>query len=281
MHILTAINENYNSFTKTQRRIADLIVENYAKLAFVTLEEMAKQIEVSTTSVIRFARALGFEGYTQLQEEIRRELMGKVSLPQRYEDSYKKIQKEDLLEEMLKAEIQGLKQTVEQISLEQLQAAVKAISSANRLYILGSRSTYGVAHYFSFYLSQVRDDVHFVSGVGNIHPEELVGAKKGDVCISYLFPRYQKILVTWLSYLKAKGVKIILFTNPFYDAVKHLSDIFLCCSVDGIMPKDSLLSVMFLSNYLVTAVMATDYLNTSRRFKEIEEALNKGFYLGL
>ncbi|MGI6128625.1 MAG: MurR/RpiR family transcriptional regulator [bacterium] len=275
------VNDNYHMFTKTQRKIADFIIEHYDKLAFITLEEMAEQAQVSTTSVIRFARILDFQGYTQLQQKIQRGLMKKVTLPERYEDSYRNINKERLLTDMMNAEIHALKKTVEYVTREQLEAAVKAIIDAQRIYILGSRSTFGVSHYIASYLGQVRDRVQLVSGVGGIYPEELAGAKEGDVCISYMFPRYQKMLSNLLSFLKSKGVTVILFTSPAYDAVKHLGDVFLCCHVQSMLPKDSLLSVMLLSNYLVAAVMASDYASTRRRLKGIEEVLEKGFYLGL
>jgi len=279
--ILLKIHDNYHNFTKTQRKISDFIIRCYDELAFITLEEMARQAQVSTTSVIRFARILGFQGYTQLQEEIQRGLVEKASLPKRYEDSYVKAKKGRQLADLLDAEVDALNQTVQQVDPEQLEAAIEAIVEAQSLYILGSRSTFGVAHYLASYLGQVRDRVQFVGGAGGIYPEEIACAKKGDVCISYMFPRYQRMLANSLTFLKSKEVKVILFTSPSYKAVEHLGDIFLVCQMPGILPKNSMLSVMLLSNYLVVSVAAFDPLKTQRRLEEVEGMLSKGFFLGL
>ena len=62
--ILSKISEEFHTFTHSQKTVANYVVENTNTLAFSTLDDFALQIGVSTTTVIRFARALGYNGYS-------------------------------------------------------------------------------------------------------------------------------------------------------------------------------------------------------------------------
>ncbi len=81
--------------------------------------------------------------------------------------------------------------------------------------------------------------------------------------------------------MKSKGVEIILFTSPSYTDVQHLGDVFLPCWTRGVFVKDSLISLMFLADYIIAAVAAADYDNAKRVITSMEEMLSKGYYLGL
>ena len=282
MSITARIQANYAGLTKTEQKIADYIMDQGSDIAFKTLEELANDINVSTTSIIRFARTLEYEGYTQMQQNVQKSLMKKVSLPERYEQNYSLLKKDDLLNDLMDAEIEGLKKSAASLDEGSLYKAVEAIGQAETGYILGARTTFGLAHYMTANLSQIRKHVHLVSGTGGMYPEEIVGVKKGDVCLAYMFPRYQKMMSNLLSWLKSKEVLVIVITSEPYDAIRHLGDIFLCCSLQaGIMMKDSMVSPMFISDYLFNRIVANDYQRTHAVLEEVESLLDRGFYFGV
>lgn len=282
MSVISRIQQNYDNLTKTEQLIANYIVGHYSEIAFQTLGDLAESIEVSTTSVIRFARAIGYAGFTPMQESIQRGLVKKMTLPERYDENYSSLKKGGVLQDLLNAEINNLQRTTELIDKKALQKAVKAINAAHTIYLLGARGTFGLAHTMMSNLSQIKEHVHLVSGVGGIYPEEIVGAKKGDVCIAYLFPRYQKMMSSLLAWMKSRGVIIILITTDSYNSIKHLGDIFLTCSLQsGIMTKDSMIPPMFVSNYLFACVMAENYEETRAKLEDMEDILDKGFYFGV
>lgn len=281
MTIFENIDKNYLDFSKTEKKIGDFIISNYSTLAFITLDVFASKCGVSTTSVIRFARKLGFSGYVELQNKIRRSLMKKVSLPERFENKYPLIHREDLLSKMLESETKNLQNTFNYLTEDSLKKSLELISGAHKIYVLGSRSTFGVAYYTSNYLSQIIDNVSLISGVGGMYPEELVNIDENDVCIAYMFPRYQQLQANMLSWFKTKHVPVIVITCPDYEAIKHLGDVFLCCDVQSIMPKDTMIPAMFISNYLIANIAAENYPKTQISLKNMEDILEKGLYLGL
>ena len=60
-NIIDEINKRYENLTKSQKIIADFLLENYALVPFETLNEIAHRIGLSTTSLIRFSRTMGYK----------------------------------------------------------------------------------------------------------------------------------------------------------------------------------------------------------------------------
>jgi DNA-binding MurR/RpiR family transcriptional regulator len=281
MAVLKRITDKYHCFTSSQKIVAEYVIENINTIAFHTLDDLSQEIGVSTTTVIRFARILGYSGYSDMQLDIQKNIKEMVSLPERLDASIKSIHKDSLLLDTFNTDVANLNKTMKNISSAELEKAVNMIAKANNIYILGMRSTFSFAHYMATNLSQVKENVRMIQGTGGVYPEETVSVKKGDVCITCLFPRYQRTIANLISWMKSKGVEIILFTSPSYTDVQHLGDVFLPCWTRGVFVKDSLISLMFLADYIIAAVAAADYDNAKRVITSMEEMLSKGYYLGL
>ena len=68
--LLTRINQHYNSFSKGQKLLANYIIDNYDRAAFITASKMGRTVGVSESTVVRFAYALGYDGYPALQRSL-------------------------------------------------------------------------------------------------------------------------------------------------------------------------------------------------------------------
>jgi len=281
LDLIKNVTEKYSSFSRMQKKVADYIAENMQTIAFKTLEDVASLVGVSTTTIIRFARCLGYSGYSQMQQDIRDSIKEKVSLPERLDTTIKKIHKDRLLIDAYKREISNLSETLKNITPEELERAINLIVGAENVYVLGMRSTFAIAHYTSIYLAQVKKNVRLIQGVGGMYPEEVVNFKKGDVCIAFLFPRYQRTVANLLSWAKNHGVKVVLFTSGTYSNIRHLGDIFIPCVIKSLSVKDSLIPAMFLAQYLVAAIAVSDYNQSKEVLTNMEEILGQGYYLGL
>lgn len=279
-NFLQDLSTHYNIFTRSQKIIADYLTENLNDIAFCTLEELAEKIDVSTTTIIRFSRALGYTGYSEMQKNIQNNIQTKVGLPERL-SSQKFYPDNTLLSDSFQNDIHNIQHTMATQNNEDLQAVIHLISNAPNVYILGMRSSFSISYYLASRLSEIRENVRLIQSVGMLYPEEIVSAKEGDVCIAYLFPRYSKLSTTILSWLKNEGVKIILFTSQNYSAVQGYGDIILPCSIASLTYKNSYAAPLSLSNYLITAITQKNFDESQRLLKKTESILNQGFYLGL
>lgn len=277
---LQALNNNYSNFTRSQKMIADYLSNNLNSIAFCTLEELAERIGVSTTTVIRFSRALGYAGYSEMQKDIQSGLQTKVSLPERL-SFHKDYPANTFLADSFQNDIHNIQSTLEAQNVEDLQKVIDLVSAAPTVYVLGMRSSFSISYYTASRLSEIRENIHLIQSVGMLYPEEIVSAKPGDVCVAYLFPRYSKLSTTVLSWLKNEGVTIILFTSQNYSAVQGYGDVILPCSISSLSYKNSYAAPLSLSNYLIAAIAQKNYAQSQRVLERTESILNQGFYLGL
>lgn len=274
------LNNNYDTFTRSQKVVSDYLTDNLNDIAFCTLEQLAEKIGVSTTTIIRFSRALGYAGYAEMQKDIQSNIQTKAALPERLPQKID-IPADTLLADSFRNDIDNIQRTLENQNEEHLQAAIQAISEAPNVYVLGMRSSFSVSYYMASRLSEIRENIHLIQSVGMLYPEEIVSAQPGDVCIAYLFPRYSKLSTTILSWLKNEGVKIILMTSQNYSTVQGYGDIILPCSISSLSYKNSYAAPLSLSNYLIAAIAQKDYKESRRVLERTESILNLGFYLGI
>lgn len=279
-NFLQELNNNYDRFTRSQTVIADYLTENLNDIAFYTLEELAAKIGVSTTTIIRFSRTLGYNGYSEMQKDIQSNIQTKVALPQRILNQ-KKLPANTLLDDSFQNDIYNIQRTLDAQNDEDLQKAINYISDAPSVYILGMRSSFTISYYIASRLGEIRENTHLIQSAGMSYPEEIVSAKEGDVCIACLFPRYSKLTTTMLSWLKNEGVKIILITSQNYSAVRGYGDIILPCSISSVSYKNSFAGPLCLSNYLIAAITQKNFSESQRILKKTEAILSQGFYLGL
>ncbi|MGI6169934.1 MAG: MurR/RpiR family transcriptional regulator [Christensenellales bacterium] len=279
-NILKRISDKYENLTNSQMVVANYISDNIYVIAFDTLDELAAKIGVSTTTVIRFARALGYAGFSDMQQDVQENIKGKDSLPERFCAVSSNINRDQLLLDTFRTDINNLNQTLAELNGEQLNRAVSAIISARQIYILGMRSSFSLAHMLFSRLGQIKKNVRLIHGMGMTFPEEINGIEEGDICIAFLFPRYCKITATLLSWMKKQGVTILLVTDRNHAQVKAYGDIILPCATQGISYKSSPVAPLSLVNYLVAAV-SIEYDGAKESLAATEEMLKQGYYLGL
>lgn len=280
--ILQKVTEVFDNLTPSQKTVANFVIENINNIAFITLDDLAQKIGVSTTTVIRFARMLGYSGYSDMQMDIQSHIKGKVSLPERLSDAAHSAAKcNQLLIDTFNKNLSNINETLVNLSEEDLEEAISTIVSGKTIYVLGQRSSFALSHYMASRLAQIKKNVKLIQAIGMIYPEEIVSAEAGDVCIAYMFPRYSKIVANILLWLKKNGVKIILFTSPGYSYIETYGNIILPCSVKGISFKNSFVAPMCLSDYLVASIAFEDYTNAMNILSKTEDILSQGYYLGL
>lgn len=278
-NILSRISEEYDNFTYSQKTVANFVMENLNLIAFDTLEDLAARIKVSTTTIIRFARSLGYNGYSEMQKDIQSNLKNKIRLPERLNESMSRMPQDELLRESFQNDITNIEETLKSLDMADLQDAVGRMIGAENVYIIGLRGSFALAHYTASRLGQIRKNVRLVQSVGMLYPEELISAGPKDVCIAFLFPRYSKSTANMIAWLKKRQVKIIRVTSQNSRNLDSAGEIVFPCSVRGSSFKNSYAAPLCLINYFAAAVAAENYEEAKGVLEETEEFLSQGFYL--
>ena len=151
--ILAVIEEAAHGFSKGQRVIAKYILENYDKAAFMTASKLGKTVNVSESTVVRFAAELGYDGYPEMRKALQDMIRNCLTSVQRIEVARGLLENQDILTAVLTSDIEQIKITMEETKRDDFQRAVDAIVNADHIYIFGLRSSAALASFMGFYFN--------------------------------------------------------------------------------------------------------------------------------
>lgn len=270
--ILTYIQENMSSFSKGQKLIANFILESYDKAAFMTACKLGKTVNVSESTVVRFAAELGYDGYPSMQKALQEMIRNKLTSIQRIEVSNDRIGNQDIMSMVMQSDIEKIRITLEETCRESFNMAVQAITSARKIYILGVRSASALANFMSFYFTFIFDNVIHVdtTSISEVF-EQVMRIGPGDVFIGLSFPRYSKRTVKAMQYAKSQGAKVIAITDSAVSPLANIADVSLFAKSDMASFVDSLVAPLSLVNALIVAVSREKNDQLESTFGKLEQ----------
>lgn len=281
-NILYLISQEYGTLSRSNKQVADYILKNVHNIAFITLDKMAKDIGVSTTTIIRFAHTLGFSGYSDMQKEIQSMLIDKISLPARLDSVSKKhVSKDQLLRDTFKNEIANIEGTLASIPEKSVEKALDYISNGKTLYLLGLRGSFSLSLYAYARIAQIRRNTRLLQGTGMLLPEDLTDIKEGDICLAFFFQRYSRHTAQVIEWFRKKKAKVIVITGENPVGLNSLADVILPCKVSGQTMKNSYVAPLCIVNYLFNGLLASDYNKSKEVLDDIEQFLSDGYFLSL
>ena len=131
--LLQKIEEGMSSFSKGQKLIAAYILEHYDKAAYYTASRLGAIVGVSESTVVRFANELGYEGYPELQRELKKLIRSRLTSFQRMEVTNSLIGEDDVLEKVLASDIEKIRQTADEIDHKSFAFTMFCTASAKDL----------------------------------------------------------------------------------------------------------------------------------------------------
>ena len=253
--IIKKMKEKYFTFSKGQKLIADYIFEHYDKAAFMTAAKLGEEAGVSESTVVRFATEMGYDGYPAFQKVLREVIKSRLTAVQRLEVSSKRIDSESVLKSVLQADMNKIRLTLEEADPDIFNKIVEEILSANRIYILGVRSSAPLASFLGFYFNLIFENVRLVntSSVSEMF-EQIVTAREKDVVIGISFPRYSKRTSKAMQYAKNQGATVIAITDNHNSPLAKCADYSLFARSDMASFVDSLVAPLSIINALIVAI---------------------------
>ncbi|MBE6936851.1 MAG: MurR/RpiR family transcriptional regulator [Ruminococcaceae bacterium] len=253
-----SLNERLNEvsihFSKSQRALANYIVEHCDKAAFLTANKLGEAVGVSESTVVRFAVRLGYEGYPEMQRAVQELIRNRLTAVQRLDVTASLLEEQNVLRSVMREDIDRISTTLNHVDPAVFDDAVHRILSAKRIYIIGLRSSSALAEFLYFYFNLIFDDVRILtSSSSSVLSEQLLRAEKGDAVIGISFPRYSRMTVDALEYAHSRGADVIAITDSPVSPLQQHADCALYAESDTASFVDSLVAPMSLINALVVA----------------------------
>ncbi len=271
-NLIAMIEEGMPTFSKGQKRIANYILEHYDKAAYMTASKMGALVGVSESTVVRFAIELGFEGYPEMQKSLQELIRMKLTSVQRVEVTNSLIGEGDVLEKILMSDAEKIRRTLEEVDREAFEAAVDAIVAADKIYIIGVRSSSSLAGFLNFNFRMIFDNVKFVQTTsGSEMFEQIMSINEKDVMIAISFPRYSKRIVNAVEYAHNAGADVISLTDSHQSPIAGVADQLLLARSDLVSFVDSLVAPLSIINAIIVAVSRKKMDDIRVRFDKLEK----------
>ena len=268
--MIEKLNRSGKKLSKSHRRIAEYIAQHYDKAVYMTASKLGDMVGVSESTVVRFAVAMGYEGYPQLQRSLQELVRHRLTATQRFEMT-SEISEGSVLSTVLRADMQNIRSTIEGIDEKAFQDAVEVISGARRLYILGMRSAAPLAEFTGYYLHYVLDDVRVVAAGSTDVFEAISRVEENDAVLGISFPRYSSRTIEAMNFARIRGAQVIGITDGPMSPLHDCSDICLSVRTDMASFVDSMAAPMSVVNALIVALGIKNKDAVSERFKQLEE----------
>ena len=270
--ILSVLKQKVYGYYKGQRNLAAYITAAYAKAAFMTASKLGVTVGVSESTVVRFAVELGYDGYPEMQKAMQDMVLNRLTSVQRIEVANDRIGSQDVLNTVLQADVDKLRQTAELISRDDFRAAVNAIRGARRIYILGARSVAPLANFLGYYLNFMFNDVRIItaSGASEVF-EKLIALGPEDVVVAFSYPRYSAATVKGAQYSRTTGATVVGFTDSRLSPLGQNSDYVVVAKSDMVSLVDSIVAPLSVINALIVALAAGQEQRLTKTFDALEQ----------
>lgn len=260
--------ENYKTLTKGEKKIAEFVMKNPKKIILMSALDLGKEIGVSDASVLRFAKTMGFNKFSDFRSYMTSELR-EMSPDDRLIKNWDNFNsKHDIANKIVNSDLNNLKEFLLDVDFNQIDKAADIIDNGRKIYSLGIGSSRAIAQFMAWQLKRLGYNVEpiFEGGLGLF--ETLSHMKKGDVIVLFTFPRFLNDEIKAIKLAKEKKVKIITITSNAFSEISFLSDIVFRVSVENNGFFNSYIVPMELCNIILTDLFEKNKASLVVEWKE-------------
>jgi DNA-binding MurR/RpiR family transcriptional regulator len=267
--LISRIKNTNQRFSKGQKRISAYILEHYEKAALMTAAKLGEVSGVSESTIVRYAMALGYSGYPQLQKAIQEMVRNRLTASQRMKISGVS-ENSDVLLTILRQDMQNLRALLDDINVEEFHLVKQTLLSARRIYIIGLRASSPLAAFLGYYLNYIFDNLLLITQGGSEVREQLARMGPGDVLLGISFPRYSNRTIESMKFAKSLGATTIAITDSLSSPMGLTADH--CLTARSTMASfvDSLVAPLSLINALIVSLGMEKKEELSAYFEKLE-----------
>ena len=268
------VQRRHSHLTRSQVALAQYILQHDEEVPFLSSAKLASRVQVSDATVTRFCLALGYRGYADLQKDLQKWLQMRLAPSERLEKIPRNKGKDFYLE-IFSRDIQNLKETSAGLQPEQLREVIQALNRGRRVFIVGLRSSFGLATLAHSHFSGIRNGVTLVESSRGMMPDLLADIGPRDVMLAISFPRYTRETLEVARYAKGRGCRVIGITESILSPLARISDVVIQAKIDGLGFINSYTSAVAIINCLSAGLSMANPKMSLRTLKTIEAELQK------
>lgn len=244
-HVSELIAEHAASFTPSERQIANRLLGDPVATGFASATDLAQQLGISASTVVRFAQSLGFRGWLELQAAIKHESTERQRLVDMAPVEGR------FLTAFINTEVYNLNYMLGQD--EELEAAAGLLAGCSTLWLVGNRASLFVASVANHFLNMTRPGVRLLAGDVHVTPDQLLDVGPGQAALVVCISRYSQATLDLTRYL-AETMPVVLLTDEFASPLLPHATVCLRFATAGVSSWKSSTAAFSMTQALVMAV---------------------------
>lgn len=270
--VASRISREYDRLSKSQKKLAGFVLDQYDKATYLTAARVAKEVGTSESTVVRFAERLGYEGYPEFQEALRSYVDTRLSKMGRIDAKYGDSSDLEILHSVLNADVENLRDTKIHIESGAFSTAVDTILKAKTVYVAGVRNCAPLADVFCFYLNMIRGNVVKLSSSNPSEIfEQMIRIGGEDCLVGISFPRYSMRTLKAMEFANDRGARVVAVTDGIHSPMNLYSSCNLFARTAMVSLVDSITAPMSLINALIVAMCVRKSETVEANLKKMEE----------
>ncbi len=275
---------NYDSMSKSQQRVAEFFLTRGLETVYLPAARIAEIMDVSHSTVVRTAQAIGFDGFPDLQAALQEHFLGRLNSASVYQIGARKLvkeladQQEDtsaaaVLQRVMMTDSRNIENMLPQIPVRDFEQAVDWLVKAPRVFVMGLRSSSPLALYVGLGLRQIRPNTFVLQpGVGDL-ADQITMIQSGDVVFTLCFGRYMKDTLRCMEYAKKVGAQVITVTDTPLSPAAMRADISFIVRY-GVWFYGASAALISLLNALIAAILLREGEKAQQRMEVIDGVID-------
>lgn len=259
--------------TPAERLLADVLLRDYPVAGLQSVTKLAEAAGVSSPSVVRLARKIGYDGFADLQSALRDEASAQFKNPILKRDGWPEGQGgSPAFRGFAEAVFANLTHTLDRLDPKVFDAFAEALADPARdLFLIGGRITRSNADYFFNHLQIIRPGVTLMSASPNVWPQHLLDMDAQSVLIIFDIRRYERDLARLARLARDQGAMIALFTDQWGSPISKIADVTVNAMVEVPSSWDSTLGINLVVEALIAEVQTRRWDVAKDRMESLEE----------
>lgn len=213
INILELLNEHYDSFSKSHKKLADYISANFIETAFMNITELSSNSKISTATITRFVKILGFDSFNNFQAALKMAAKKEIVPVREFKFFVKEESQKNVFYDQVSESVSALNALYNDELCAKIENASEALCKARNIYILASRSSFAMAYYCYFSLKRFQENVFLIENRNDDISINLQYIQEDDVLLAIGYPLYTNLTLKIIKYFKSKNCQVVCITD--------------------------------------------------------------------
>ncbi len=269
--VISEITTKLESLTPKAQTLGNYIMQNPAKVVFMTTKELAETCEVSEATVVRFVASIGYQGYSDFQQALKDFINTGMSLPERVDMKGIKEPGLDRLHRGVLEELNNLKHMYETIDVETMNRFVSYLDESDNIFVTGSRLSYTYAYYLGWSLTKIRKGIHIFNGSDSTTIDFLTNAPPNSLVILTAATRYPNELIKLSKLVRRLGHTLLVLTDAAISPVIPFANLSLVVPSRSIPFIGNVSNMLCVIQYMVQELASRRGDNLQKHQEQLEQ----------